>query len=487
MTDLTRYDIVIRNASLIDGSGAAARAGDLAVSGGRIARIEPPGTISAVNARAVIDADGMVLAPGFIDAHTHDDRAVIDSPDMLFKISQGVTTVVVGNCGMSLSPLTLRGAPPSPLNLLGGAAAFEFPCFADYKARLDRAPPAVNVAALIGHGSLRVATMTDPLAQADKAAIAAMLGMLDAALSEGATGFSTGLYYPINAPADAEEVAALAELLPQHGGIYATHMRDEANGVVDSLTESFDTAARAKTPVVISHHKCAGPGNWGRSRETLPVIESAAHRQSVGLDAYPYDAASTVLDPSFVQDNIRTVVTWCDSYPEQAGRDLTDIARDWSCTRREAAARLVPAGAIYYSMDEADVRRILAFPLTMIGSDGLPNDTRPHPRLWGTFPRVLGHYARDVGLFTLEEAVRKMTGLTAQRFGLTERGLLREGYAADLVLFDPARIKDTATFDKPIARAEGILRVIVNGVVTYGAEGRLAGRAGKLLRGRQTS
>jgi N-acyl-D-aspartate/D-glutamate deacylase len=186
-----------------------------------------------------------------------------------------------------------------------------------------------------------------------------------------------------------------------------------------------------------------------------------------------------------VQENIRTIITWCDPHPEQSGRELSDIARDWNCTRREAAARLVPAGAIYYSMDEADVRRILAFPLTMIGSDGLPNDTRPHPRLWGTFPRVLGHYVRDVGLFPLEEAVRKMTGLTAQRFGLANRGMLREGYAADLVLFDPATIKDTATFDAPIALAEGIACVIVNGAASYAPKGGVTNRAGQLLTGRQ--
>ncbi len=487
MAGPTHYDIVIRNARLIDGTGAPGRPGDLAVAGGAIARIEAAGAISSARGRTVVEAEGQALVPGFIDSHTHDDRAAIDT-DMLFKISQGVTTVVVGNCGLSLAPLKLQGQgePPSPLNLMGGREAFEFPRFADYRARLGNVPPSVNVVALIGHGTLRVATMADPFGKADAIEVRAMRALLTQSMEDGASGLSTGLYYPVNSPADPDEVASLAELLPAHGGIYATHMRDEADLVVDLLVESFTTAERAGVAVVISHHKCAGPGNWGRSVETLAIIEAASRRQPVGLDAYPYHAASTVLDPRFVQDNIRTVVASCAPYPEQSGRDLSDIARDWKCSRREAAERLQPASAIYYSMDESDVRRILAFPHTMIGSDGLPRGARPHPRLWGTFPRVLGHYVRDVGLFPLEEAVRKMTGLTAQRFGLVDRGLLREGHAADLVLFDPARIKDTATFKAPIAAAEGIALVIVNGVASYAPGGGVSNRAGRLLRGRQT-
>jgi len=485
MPSPTAYDLVIRNALILDGTGAPGRAGDLAIDGGTIARIEDAGTISAERARTAIEAEGMALAPGFIDAHTHDDRAVIDQPEMTFKISQGVTSVVVGNCGISLSPLTLAGAPPPPLNLLGGRGAFEFPRFKDYAERLASVVPSVNVVPLIGHGSLRALTMADPMQKADSGAVAAMRRHLAEALEEGATGFSTGLFYPLNAPADMEEVATLAELLPEHGGIYATHMRNEHDGVMSSLAETFATAGRAKVPVVVSHHKCAGRANWGRSAQTLPLIEETARRQPVGLDAYPYTAGSTVLDPRFVQEDIRTLISWCDPYPELAGRDLGELAREWGCTKREAAERINPAGGIYFQMDEADVQRILVFPLTMIGSDGLPHDTRPHPRLWGAFPRVLGHYARDVGLFSLEEAVRKMTSLTAAQFGLADRGILREGFAADLVLFDPARIKDTATFAEPIAAAEGIACVVVNGVVSYRPEAGVVGRAGRLLRGRR--
>jgi N-acyl-D-aspartate/D-glutamate deacylase len=471
------YDLLFKGARLIDGTGGPSRRGDLAVRGDRIVRIGESGSIDAAAARRVIDAAGQVLAPGFVDSHTHDDFAVIGDPAMRPKVTQGVTTVVVGNCGISGAPIRLRDSPPPPLNLLGSAETFAYATFADYAARVDAVGPAVNVAALIGHGTLRVATMRDISDRATPTEIDRMRNLLAESLDAGAIGFSTGLFYPINSGADADEVVALAEIVSEKGGVYATHMRDEDSGVIESLEETFDTARRAKVPVVISHHKCALPENWGRSRETLPLIAAAAQHQSVGLDAYPYAAGSTVLDPDYVRDDVRTMITWSTPHPEAGGRDLTEIARDWKCSPREAAERLLPAGAIYFQMDEKDVRSILAFPLTMIGSDGLPHDQHPHPRLWGTFPRVLGHYVRDVRLFSLENAIHKMTGMTAARFGLADRGILREGYAADLVLFDAAKIRDTATYERPISPAEGISAVFVNGQPALdGAQ------AGRLLR-----
>ena len=474
-----QYDLLIAKARLIDGTGGPSRKADLAVQGDRIARIGESGSIEAASARRVIDGAGLALAPGFVDSHTHDDFAVIGDPAMRPKVTQGVTTVVIGNCGISGSPIRLKDSPPPPLNLLGQAEAFAYETFADYAAKVDVTQPAVNVAALIGHGTLRVATMRDISGRASPGEIDRMRELLAQSLDAGAIGFSTGLFYPVNSGADADEVVALAEIAAAKGGVYATHMRDEDAGVMDSLEETFDTARRAKVPVVISHHKCALPENWGRSRETLPRIAAAAQQQSVGLDAYPYDAGSTVLDPDYVRDDTRIMITWSTPHPEAGGRDLTAIAADWRCSEREAAERLLPAGAIYFQMDEADVRRILAFPLTMIGSDGLPHDQHPHPRLWGTFPRVLGHYVRDVRLFSLEHAIHKMTGLTAARFGLADRGILREGYAADLVLFDPEKVRDTATYERPISAAEGINAVFVNGQPAL--EGA---RAGRLLRKR---
>ena len=226
----------------------------------------------------------------------------------------------------------------------------------------------------------------------------------------------------------------------------------------------------------------AGPANWGRTVETLALIDAAAKRQPVGLDAYPYIAGSTVLKPELADGTIRIMVTWSEPHPELAGRDLADIARDWGVDILEAAARLQPAGAIYWMMDEADVRRVLSFDETMIGSDGLPHDIHPHPRLWGTFPRVLGHYCREVGLFGLEKAVRKMTGLSAARFGLAGRGIVRAGAYADLCVFDAETVIDRATFAEPTLPASGIEHVFVNGSPVW-SEGRPTGeRPGRALR-----
>lgn len=474
------FDKVIRGGTLIDGTGAARRAVEIAISGDRIARVAAPGT-EAMDAAEVIDATGRIVAPGFIDVHTHDDNAVLRTPDMAAKVSQGVTTVVVGNCGISLSPIGPVDPPP-PMNLLGDRSAYRFTRMADYAAAVDAAAPSVNVAALVGHSTLRVGTMADTTGRASAAEIDTMRALLQDCLDAGATGFSTGLWYKTNVGADIDEVVALAELLADAGGVYTTHMRDEHDGVLDSLRESFETGNRAQVPVVISHHKCAGPRNWGRSTETLALIDAARSKQQIGLDAYPYVAGSTVLEPYLVDPDIRISVSWSVPHPEMAGRDLADIAGDWGCSQQQAAERLRPAGGIYFQMDEADMRRILSYGPTMIGSDGLPHDTHPHPRLWGTFPRVLGHFSRDEGLFGLEEAVHKMTGLSAANFNLTDRGVLRDGTFADLVIFNADTIADRATFDDPMQPAAGIDCVMVNGTLAWADGAARAGRSGRFIR-----
>jgi N-acyl-D-amino-acid deacylase len=483
--DPPTYDHLFRNALLIDGAGAEPWRGELAVSGDRIAALAPPGSIGRGRAREEHDLKGRALAPGFIDAHTHDDRIVLDAPDMLPKISQGVTTVVVGNCGISLAPVAFAGEPPAPMNLLGGRQAYEFRSFADYSRALARIVPGVNVAALIGHSALRLATMSDIRVKASDRQVGKMLDHADEAMENGATGFSTGLFYPTNAAADADEVSRVAARFAAHGGVYATHMRDETDRVLDSLDETFATARTANVPVIISHHKCAGPRNWGRTRETLPVIAAAARRQPVGLDAYPYAAGSTNLRRDLVTDAFRIMITWSRPHPEATGRDLQEIAAEWGVGLLEAAERLDPAGAIYFQMDEADVERVLAFPLTMIGSDGLPHDDHPHPRLWGTFPRVLGRYARERKLFSLEAAVHKMTGLPARVFGLTQRGTLAAGNFADLVVFDPETVIDCATYEKPKEFSAGIDKAFVNGALAWEAGKTTVRRAGRLVGSRR--
>ncbi len=457
-------DTLIVGAQLYDGSGEPPLERDVAVRDGKIAAI---GNLSNWLAEEVIEANGRALAPGFIDVHTHDDTHVIRSPQMLPKISQGVTTVIVGNCGISASPVTLRGEPPDPMNLLGARDAFQYPGFAAYVDAVNSARPAVNVGALVGHTALRNNHMDDLTRSATPAEIAAMREQLTDALAHGALGLSTGLAYASAFAASTEEVAALAEPLAAAGALYTTHMRTEFDAILEAMDEAFHVGRHARVPVVISHLKCAGPSNWGRSTEVLAALEGARRFQPVGCDCYPYSRSSSTLDLKQVSGDIDITITWSTPHPEQAGRLIKDIAADWGVTQQEAGKRLQPAGAVYHNMSEEDVRRILAHPASMVGSDGLPNDPLPHPRLWGAFPRVLGHYARDSALIPLEEAVRKMTSLSARRFGLAQRGEVRIGWHADLVLFDPARVRDTATFEQPEQVADGIDAVWVNGVLSY--------------------
>ena len=476
-----RCDLIIRDATIFDGTGAPRTRGDVAVTNDRIVAV---GDLSAHSADREVIATGKALAPGFIDAHTHDDRAVLCGPEcMLCKMSQGATTVVVGNCGISLSPVRMARRPIPPLDLLGDESWWTFDSFGAYADRLTRDPAPVNTYALIGHMSLRVEALDGDVDRAatDREAEHMRRRLADA-LAEGASGFSTGLYYPPNAGAPTEEVIAVAQALRDAGGIYVTHMRDEGAGVLDSIEETLRIGRGTDSPVVISHHKCAMPENYGRSVETLPAIDRGAAHQRVDFDMYPYAAGSTVLMVDKIRDDVKIQVTWSVPHPEMSGRDLEAIAADWGVTRRQAAAQLLPAGAIYFQMQEDDVRRIMSHRLAMIGSDGLPHDAYPHPRLWGTFPRVLGHYSRDLGLFSMETAVHKMTGRTADVFGITDRGVIRTGAYADLVLFDPATVIDSADFDAPTRPSEGILETWVNGqsAYVYGA-GATPARAGRVV------
>jgi N-acyl-D-amino-acid deacylase len=481
------HDHVFRNALIFDGSGTAPFTGELAVEGDHIIAVGPPGTIRSRAGDQEHNLEGLAISPGFIDAHTHDDRLVLDAPTMLPKISQGVTTVVVGNCGISLAPVIFEKDPPPPMNLLGGRKAYSFPSFASYATAVAKAAPSINVAALVGHSALRLATMNDVGRKASDSEMNAMISHVDEALAGGATGFSTGLFYLPNAAADMDEVSRIAQRFAEKGGVYATHMRNEFDFVLDSIDETLITARRAQIAVVISHHKCAGPKNWGRTLETLPKIEAAALSQAVHFDVYPYAAGSTNLRADLVTDEYRIMITWSKPHPEMNGRDLNVIAAEWSCDLMEAARRLDPAGAIYFQMDESDVRRVMSSKLAIIGSDGLPHDDHPHPRLWGTFPRVIGHYARDLGLFRIESAIRKMTGLPAEVFKLKGRGRLLPGYFADLVVFNPITIIDRATYDSPLEPAIGIKQVFVNGRLSFAEGAGATSGAGRLIGSRANS
>lgn len=473
------FDLVLEGGEIIDGTGAPRMRADVGIAGDRVAAI---GDLREAKARRRIAVAGRVIAPGFIDTHTHDDRAVLVKPDMAMKTSQGVTTVVVGNCGISLAPSELKTDPPAPLDLLGDAAHYEFRTLADYFSKLDAAPPAVNVVALVGHMTLRASSMHDLDRPADAQELERMRTLLETSLQAGAVGLSTGLAYKPSSAAPSAEVVDLLQSVRQAGGMHCTHIRDEADGVMRALCEACAIGTEAGVPTLVSHHKIQGKRNAGLSASTLSLLDEAAKRQRIAIDAYPYDASSTVIRLDRVRQSRAVQITWSRPHPETAGRMLHDIAAEWNVDVEAAAERLLPGGAIYFVMDPEDVERILAWPATMIGSDGLPHDDVPHPRLWGTFPRVLGRYVRERGLMPLEQAVHRMTGLPARTFGLRGRGCMREGSFADLVVFDPQTVCDRATYASPTTPAAGIDLVLVNGLPVFESGASTGHRPGRVLR-----
>ena len=481
MSGKEHFDLIVRNASIIDGTRAPRYRGDIGVCSGKITQI---GALDKATADTDVDASGLIAAPGFIDAHTHDDRLLLSAPDMTPKVSQGVTTVVTGNCGISLAhlPAPQHGAITPPLDLLDGDGGwFKFPSFRAYRETLEAQPAAINAACLVGHTTFRVATMDRLDRAATPAEIAKMRGMTHESLAAGAIGVSTGTAYPAAAMAPTGELIEVSRPLTEFNGLYVTHMRNEDDYVTESIEETCLIGRTLKVPVVISHHKTVGTRNHGRSVETLKLIEQRMHEQPVGLDCYPYIASSTVLRYDRIEQSSRIIITWSKPHPEFSGVDLDEVARRLQLSRAEAVEKIKPAGAIYFMLDEQDVQRILAFEETMIGSDGLPHDAKPHPRLWGTFPRVLGHYSRELQLFPLETAVYKMTGLTAKKFGLRGRGVLQEGAHADITIFDADTVLDAADFQHSTRPATGIATVIVNGAIVW-RDGKPTGaRPGRVL------
>lgn len=475
---------LLENGLVVDGTGAPALAGDVLLLGERIAAVGPglrgrlPDGLSLADVD-VHDCNGLAITPGFIDVHTHDDAIVLNAPGMFPKLSQGITTVVTGNCGLSVAPYVVQ-EPLPPLTLLGNS--FNYPSVAAYSDAVRDAQPAVNVAPLIGHTTLRFACMDDLTRAASADELGAMCMLLEQCMVDGALGLSSGLFYAEAMAAPAAEVTQLARVVARHGGVYATHMRSEMAAILQAMHEASDTAFAAGVPLIISHHKCAGPTNWGRTRETLPLIESLALRQDIAMDVYPYVAGSTVLREDLVDEVIDVMVSWSAPHPEMTGRMLASIAAEWGTTQREACLRLKPGGACYFQMREDDVQRVISHPLSMIGSDGLPHDKHPHPRLWGAFPRVLARYWREQGLFSMEQAVYKMTGLSARNFRLRERGQLQPGWLADITVFDPVRIRDAATYEQPLAQSEGVAMVFVNGTLSFDKGRATPHRAGRLLR-----
>ncbi|WP_371321242.1 N-acyl-D-amino-acid deacylase family protein [Achromobacter seleniivolatilans] len=471
-----KLDLIIEGGWVIDGLGGARRRADVGVAGDRVAAI---GDLADAEAVRRVDARGKIVAPGFIDVHGHDDLMFVEKPGLEWKTSQGITTVVVGNCGVSGAPAPLPGNTAAALALLG-----ETPLFADMQAYFDELraqQPMINVAALVGHANLRLAVMADPTLTPTADEQQAMQRMLADALEAGAVGFSTGLAYQPGGAAQQAELEGLAQVAAAHGALHTSHIRNEGDEVEAAVDEVLSVGRNSGCATVLSHHKCMMPRNWGKSRATLANIDRArAQGVEVALDIYPYPGSSTILIPERAEiiDDIR--ITWSTPHPECSGEYLSDIAARWGCDKTTAAQRLCPAGAIYFAMDEAEVRRIFQHECCMVGSDGLPNDAHPHPRLWGSFTRVLGRYVREAELLTLEAAVAKMTSLPARVFGLAGRGQLSVGAWADIVVFDADTVADRATWEAPTLASTGIEQVLVNGRQVFPPQAD-GGRPGQIL------
>ena len=490
------YDVHIKNGEVIDGTGAPKFKSDIVIDNGKIIGVFPPENgdvrdpsenhfLSNFKAKYTLDAENKIISPGFIDVHTHDDDNVFLDPTMSSKISQGVTTCIAGNCGISLAPFSYKGDVPAPIALLGKSDVFRFPRVKDYRTEFEDKPSTVNVALLTGHSMLRVEAMNGEFERpASKHEINKMVDCLKTALEDGSIGLSTGLAYPAANDAPTSEIIELAKILPEFDGVFTTHMRNEAIDVIKSVNETIKISSSTKVRTVISHHKCAGRENWGKSKTTLKLIEEAKKDNFLDLDCYPYTASSTMLLKSFVKRADKVLVTWSDNYPDISGEDLNDLSVKFGLSIDKTIDKLYPAGAIYFQMDDEDLNRILKFPGSMIGSDGIPGDRHPHPRLWGTFPRVLGKYSREMKLFPLEEAVYKMTGKSAEVFGLESRGTIDVGNYADLVIFNPDTIIDKASYKSPKLHSEGIESVFVNGKVVWENDRATNNRPGMFLPGK---
>ena len=487
------YDLIIRNGSIVDGTGAPARAGDIAVIGDRI---EVVGSVSGT-AKREIDARGLTVAPGFIDVHSHDDAAVIRDPRVDFKIMQGVTTDIAGNCGAGVAPANddfrlfyERGFAP-----ILGETELPWSTTAEYFAAVDAAHPACNVAAYVPQGVVRYNVLGQKKGPPDDAEMAQMQALLEEAMQAGAIGMSTGLVYVPGTYAQTPELIECAKTVAKYGGIYTSHIRNESVGVLGAVAEAIEIGERSGCPVQISHHKSAGLPAYGLTKQSLPFIAAARARGvDVTVDVYPYVASSSGLAAMFragreeafaVTPAIIASVKY--NHEKYEGRYISDIAAEMDLPIGDAIRKLLhdeenSPSVIMFIMDEDDVRRVVVDDHSMIGSDGLPSGGKPHPRLYGTMARVLEKYVREEGVLSLEEAVRKMTSLPARKHLLKDRGVLQPGAFADIVVFNPETIADIATYTEPRQYPAGIEHVIVNGAVAVDGGRQTDAHAGRMLR-----
>jgi len=500
------YDLVIRNGRIIDGTGSPWYRADIAVRGEAIALIAA--SISSP-AKQVIDAGGQIVSPGFIDIHNHGRENIFELPTADNYIRQGVTTIIEGPDGGSAVPL------------------------GPFLDKLDALQKSINIGSFVGQGSVREAVIGRVNRRPTPAELDKMRGIVEEAMKAGAFGMSTGLFYVPGAFTPIEEVIELAKVAAKYGGIHISHMRDEAFGVIDSVKETIRIGEEGGLPTQVTHHKIVGPANYGKSVETLKLLEAARAR---GVDAtsdqYPYTASSNAFVASMVPqwaqeggrdqmllrlknpatrkeiagETVRIIreergggdpknvfLANCDFDPAMAGKNLADVAKMRGLeptieNGADTALWVVEQGncqGVFHAMSEQDLERVMRHPATMVASDGwvqILNRGVPHPRSYGTFARVLGVYVRERNVITLEDAVRKMTSFPAQRLRINDRGLLRPGMKADIVVFDPARVRDMATFEKPHQYAEGFSSVIVNGQVVFDGKAMTPARPGQVVR-----
>jgi len=505
LSSAQQVDIMIKHAKLIDGTGNSWVYADIAIKDGKIAAI---GHLGNYTAHKIIDGSGLIAAPGFIDVHTHIEGDEKKNPWASNFIYDGVTTVVTGNCGSSNVDIK------------------------KYFLMLDSVKTSINIATLIGHNDVRKAAMGSANRDPSAAEMQKMEGIVEQAMKDGAVGFSTGLIYIPGTYSKTEEVVGLAKVAAKYNGVYASHIRNEADSVTEAIEEALHVGRENKMPVEISHFKLSGQNNWGRSKETLPMIIKARDEGlDVTIDQYPYTASSTNLGtllPDWVladgQDSInarlndpkqlKAVVDYMlehlkkrklkhFSYPVVAyfradttlnGKSIEEVnlikgkkheAKEEALTVCEMIKQ-GGAGMVFHGMSDDDVKAIMKYPYNMFASDAgirLFGVGSPHPRGYGTNARVLSKYVRDEKVISLEEAIRRMTSLPAQKFQLKDRGLIREGYAADIVLFDEKEVKDQSTYEKPHQYSTGFKYVIVNGQVCVEDGKQNDVRSGKVLYG----
>ena len=514
------FDLLIKGATIVDGTGASSWNGDAAIEEGRFAALDHK--IEA-EARRLIQAAGHVLAPGFIDIHCHSDFSLFDNPRSEIKLKQGVTLEVLGNCGDSLAPLNdesralIRAA--SDANIESWAHPLDWTGYADYIQTIESSGLSINVMGLVGHGTLRLAAMGHSDAVPSVEQMDYMKSLLVRSMEEGAAGLSTGLIYTPGCFAGTGELIELAGVVGRRGGFYASHIRNEAEGVIDALDEVIRIGREGRVPVHVSHLKVAGYNNWHLWESVVEKLERArSDGIDITCDVYPYYHSCTTLlallppwsleggVPSLIRRirdsqqrrriiaDIREGIPGWENMYHNSGWEKIVISSVQSAANKEMEGKSIAQNAagrqmdpfslifdlieaengiisiISESMNEENMVRFLTLPCTMVGSDGSPSQGRPHPRLYGTFPRVFRRIVRELGALSIEAAVHKMSGQTAQRVGLRKAGIIQRGLKADAVLFDPIKFGDTATYDHPQRYPTGLLATIVNGEVVIDCE-----------------